>query len=272
MQPPSAHVSSPRISRRKALLTAVASGLGCESGAAPHAAASSTGAAGEWGGLQALTSGPLREQDRGGVAVVLLHGWGAPGDDLLSLARELARPGVRFILPAAPLAMPGGGGGRAWWHLDREAPAHASAEGKVPLQAAHRQVSAARAGIQALLRRTRERYAPERVVLAGFSQGAMLALDVALAGAPGVDRVAALSGVLLAESVPGLRAVHAVRPAVFIAHGRHDPVLPFAEGELAKGLLERNGYTVTWRPFEGGHEIPRAVVSELGTFIFAAQG
>jgi phospholipase/carboxylesterase len=279
MQSPLAPATSPRISRRKALLTAMASGLGCEAGPPPRAAASSAvggsggaGGAGDWGGLQAVTSGPLREQDRGGVAVVLLHGWGAPGDDLLSLARELARPGVRFVLPAAPLAMPGGGGGRAWWHLDRDAPAHASAEGGAPARAAHAQVQAARAGVQALLVRTRQRYAPERVVLAGFSQGAMLALDVALAGAPGVDRVAALSGVLLADSVPALKALHAVRPAVFIAHGRQDNVVPFAEGELAKGLLERHGYTVTWRPFEGGHEIPRGVVSELASFIFAAQG
>src|SRR4051812_23797063 len=64
------------------------------------------------------------EGEGGGTAVVLLHGWGAPGDDLVPLARSFLRPGVRCFVPAAPL--PETGGGRAWWHLDAEdRPAHA---------------------------------------------------------------------------------------------------------------------------------------------------
>jgi phospholipase/carboxylesterase len=223
---------------------------------------------GDWGGLEVVTSGPLREQDRGGVAVVLLHGWGAPGDDLLSLARELARPGVRFILPAAPLAMPGGG--RAWWHFDHDPPSYASREVATTSPGKpHPQLQAARSAVQALLQRIRERYAPDEVALAGFSQGAMLALDVALAGAPAVDRVAALSGVLLGDSVAGMQASRPLRPSVYVAHGRKDAVVPFAAGVLAKELLERHGFRVTWRPFDGGHEIPRTVVTDLTSFLCA---
>ena len=78
--------------------------------------AMSSGAAQLWGGLDVARVSDMREDERGGSAVVVLHGWGAPGDDLVPLAEALQRPGVRFFVPAAPL--PEMGGGRAWWHLD----------------------------------------------------------------------------------------------------------------------------------------------------------
>jgi phospholipase/carboxylesterase len=107
------------------------------------------------------------------------------------------------------------------------------------------------------------------LVLGGFSQGAMLSLDVALAASPAVDRVVALSGVMLADSLAGLRATRMSRPPVFISHGHQDQMLPFRAAEKAKGMLERHGFSVEWHPFEGGHEIPPAVVSDLRTFVFA---
>jgi phospholipase/carboxylesterase len=97
----------------------------------------------------------------------------------------------------------------------------------------------------------------------------MLSLDVALDASPPVDRVAALSGVLLADSVAGLRAARATRPPIFVSHGRGDPVVPFRAGERAKDLLERHAFTVSFHPFAGGHEIPPEVVSALETFLFA---
>ena len=137
-----------------------------------------------WGGLNVARVSDMSEDERGGSAVVVLHGWGAPGDDLVPLAEALARPGVRFFVPAGPL--PEMGGGRAWWHLDPNArPPHASTDeltrGFQPTPA----VIAARAAVQALIATVVDRHAPATVALVGFSQGAMLAIDVALAGAPG---------------------------------------------------------------------------------------
>jgi phospholipase/carboxylesterase len=57
---------------------------------------------------------------------------------------------------------------------------------------------------------------------------------------------------------------------VFQAHGRQDPVVPFAAGDRARVLLERHGFQVTWRPFSGGHTIPPETVRELGAFCFLA--
>ena len=202
--------------------------------------------------------------------MVVLHGWGAPGDDLVPLAEALQRPGVRFFVPAAPL--PEMGGGRAWWHLDPNArPPHASSDqlprGFQPTPA----VVAARAAVQALIATVVDRYAPTTVALVGFSQGAMLSIDVALAGAPGVDLVVAMSGVLLMDSVPALTAPHPSHPRFLLSHGRRDPVVPFSNGERAKELLEKHGFSVTWRPFDGGHEIPPPVLAEVDRFLFSVR-
>ena len=221
----------------------------------------------EWGGLTVAKVGTMRDDERGGTAVVLLHGWGAAGDDLVGLAHELQHPRSRFFVPAAPL--PEVGGGRAWWHFDRgDRPEHAW-DDRAPARAPHPALAASRAAVQAVLRTVRQRYAPERLCLAGFSQGAMLSLDVALAADPAVDRVAVLSGILLVDSLPGLRAARPPRPPVFISHGRHDPVLPFAGSERARDMLQRHGFDVSFHPFEGGHEIPGVIIGALAEFLFA---
>jgi phospholipase/carboxylesterase len=197
-------------------------------------------------------------------AVVLLHGWGAPADDLVPLAQALARPKTRFFLPAGPL--PHAGGGRAWWHLDDDRPAHAHAD-EPPTTKPHPAVHAARAGIQSLLNDIRARHRPERLVLGGFSQGGMLSIHVAAAAAPAVDRVFVLSGALLADTLVALRVPGAPRPPVFVSHGRQDGMLRFAAGERLHEILSRHGFPVTWRPFDGDHEIPPAIVRELAAFL-----
>ena len=219
-------------------------------------------------GLEVATAGRMPEGEPGGNAVVLLHGWGAPGDDLVPLAQVLAHPRTRFFFPVGPLTEVGGG--RAWWHLDpRDRPKHAWDDQEVAGHQPHPQVAASRAAVQQLLQSIKRRYKPDALLLGGFSQGAMLSLDVALAAAPVVDRVAALSGVLLADSLPALKESRASKPAVFVSHGREDELLAFEGGERAARLLERHGFAVTWRPFDGGHGIPPETLDELRDFLFA---
>jgi len=141
------------------------------------------------------------------------------------------------------------------------------------------QLTAARQAVLALLRDARQRYRPEAIAIAGFSQGAMLALDLALqAGAddPPIARVAVMSGALLADSLAALHAKKAAAlpatttalPAVLVSHGRADPVLPFARGASIESVLRASGYPITFYPFEGGHEIPAALVERLRQFLF----
>ncbi|MGY0231844.1 alpha/beta hydrolase [Longispora urticae] len=219
-------------------------------------------------GLRVAVLTAMPEDERGGTALILLHGWGAPGDDMVGLGRLLARPGTRVFAPAGPL--PEFGGGRAWWRLDPdERPAWAWEDRAPADHVPNALVTAAREAVLGLLATVRDRYAPDTVVVAGFSQGAMLALDVALRAEAGVDRVAALSGVLLADSLAGLHAPGPRRPRVLVAHGRSDAQVPFPGGEQARDLLDRYGYDVTWRPFDGGHDIPPEIVAALDTFVFA---
>jgi phospholipase/carboxylesterase len=261
-------VSGPSFSRRNALLATLgAAPLACRRSPPRSAASADAGAAQPWGGLKVARVSGMSEDERGGVAVIVLHGWGAAGDDLLPLAEALGRPGVRFFVPAGPL--PEMGGGRAWWHLDPNTrPPHAATD---QLPADFRPapaVVAARAAVQGLMATVVERYAPATVALVGFSQGAMLAIDVALAGAPGVERVVAMSGVVLVDSVPALTAPHPTKPRFLLSHGRQDPVVPFASGTAGKDLLEKHGFPVTWRPFDGGHEIPAPLLAEVERFLF----
>lgn len=214
--------------------------------------------------------GPMSEQERGGQVVVLLHGWNAPGNDLVSLARELARPGTRFLVPAAPLSEPGGG--RAWWHIGERRPAKVERDELPDHFEPNADVGRARAAVQQLLREAVQRYAPESIAVAGFSQGAQLALDVALAAEPRVDRVGVLSGALLADSLAALRAAQPPLPSVFVSHGRTDRVLPFNGGKSIERMLAARGYAVTFFPFAGGHAIPPDVVAALGAFLSRSAG
>jgi phospholipase/carboxylesterase len=255
-------------SRRSALLVTLASApFACRRPSARIAMSADADVTGPWGGLSVVRVSTMKEDERGGTAVVVLHGWGAPGDDLVPIAQALKRPGVRFFVPAAPL--PEFGGGRAWWHLDPDTrPPYATTDQVVAGFRPAPAVVAARTAVQSLISTVVDRYAPQTVALLGFSQGAMLSIDVALAGAPAVARVVAMSGVLLIDSVPSLIAAHASKPRFLLSHGRQDPVVPFASGTRAKELLEAHGFPVTWRPFDGRHEIPAPLLAEVERFLF----
>jgi phospholipase/carboxylesterase len=258
------------LSRRRVLLGAgavVVPGLACTRRASAPGAGARTAAADGWGGLSVAIVGDKRGEARGGTAVVLLHGWGAPGDDLVGLAHMLDHPGARFFVPAAPLTERGGG--RAWWHFDGgDRPEHATND-QAPVGEPHRDVKAARIAVQTMLRTIRQRYVPDRLCIGGFSQGAMVSLDIALDASPPVDRVAVLSGTMMLDSLPGLRAERAARPPVFMAHGRQDRVVYFAGGERTRDMLQRHGYQVSFHAFDGGHEIPAEIMGPLAEFFFA---
>jgi phospholipase/carboxylesterase len=251
---------------RRALLAA----LGCAAGAChgkaepgPVEAESAEGSATEpFGGLQFATGGELGENDRGGTTIVLLHGFGASGDDLVSLAQGLTHPHARYIVPAAPIELPNGG--RAWWPMR----GHPTYNAEQVLVVASEKLPAARTAVQGLLSTIHERFAPDSLFLIGFSQGAMLALDVALDPARAVDRVAVLSGALLDDAQARLETPRQATPSVFVSHGRQDPVLRFQGAEHLVAALKARNFPVTFRPFDGGHEIPPATVEDLKAFLF----
>src|ERR1700722_10777977 len=140
------------------------------------------------GGLDVrITGGTDKEGGGDGPVVVLLHGFGAPGDDLVPLWRALSTPaGTRFVFPEAPLDLGAAGypgGARAWWLVDLETRIRRRALGE-PWDEADVPggLEAARTPVMKMLDEIDAELRPPagKLVLGGFSQGAMLSLDVAL--------------------------------------------------------------------------------------------
>ena len=227
------------------------------------------------GGLKVrLTGGTDGRGGGDGPVVVLLHGWGAPGDDLVPLGQEIAAPrGTRFVFPEAPLSLQMGFGDlRGWWMLDLEQRQREIAAGrardlsrKVPEGLAE-----ARSKVIALLDELERRLGVKQMVLGGFSQGAMLACDVALHSGRPLAGLVMLSGTLLAadEWTPLMPKRKGLK--VFQSHGSADPLLPSFMAEQLRDLLNQAGLSVEWVGFRGGHEIPGMVLDKLGVFLHAA--
>jgi len=225
--------------------------------------------AGTWAGLRVRTVGERRHPKQ---VVILLHGWGAAGTDLVPLGDALRAPGRLFVFPEGPLVSPGGG--RAWWHIDlqrlqidraRGLERDLRQESPAGLPESHAQITALIQHIAA-----RARVPLSSIVVGGFSQGAMLATDVALAASEPLGGLAVLSGSLVNENAWTSRMA-AMKPGfpVFMSHGRGDPVLPFRLAEALRDHLQAVPHNVKWIPFNGGHEIPQVVLSGLTEFLAA---
>jgi phospholipase/carboxylesterase len=222
------------------------------------------------GGLRVrITGGDDREGGGDGPAVVLMHGFGAPGDDLVSLARIIDAPhGTRFVFPEAPNAIPGFGDGRAWWMLDM-ARIERLAQGETAdlSREVPEGLADARAGVIAMLDAADKTLKPSKLVLGGFSQGAMLACDVALRTERPLAALVMLSGTFVAadEWIPLMKRRSGL--PVYQSHGSADRLLPFALSEQLRDALTAAGLAVTWSPFRGAHEIPPSIIDGLGSFL-----
>lgn len=218
--------------------------------------------------------------------VVLCHGYGASGTDLVGLAEMLARPlGVegaqlRFLFPQAPvdLAEQGAPQGRAWWPLDVEALMHDRAQGPTGLALLRERTFDGAAKARRALQATIElamRQADltwSQVVLGGFSQGAMVTTDLALRLDEPPAGLVILSGTLidranwqrLAQRRAGLRVVQ--------SHGKSDPLLPFDEACRLRDLLLQAGCLVEFESFNGGHTIDAGALSLVRELLRARLG
>lgn len=206
-----------------------------------------------------------------GPVVVLLHGFGAPGDDLVPLWRVIAAPpGTRFVFPAAPLDLgPMYAGGRAWWPIDFEDRLRRRMNNDHGERDVPNGLLEARASVDAMLGELESTLAPPpgKLVLGGFSQGAMLALDVALHGTHRLAGLVLLSTTHLAEEAWAQRYQSRSGLPVFMSHGQQDELLPFFVTDKLRGLLEASGMQVEWVPFAGGHAIPQNVIDGVGKFV-----
>lgn len=190
-------------------------------------------------------------------SVIWLHGLGADGNDFAPLVPELVRPGwpaIRFVFPHAPVqavTINGGMRMRSWYDIvSFDLAGRADAKG----------VDESVGRVEALIAREVERGTPAaRIVLAGFSQGGAVTL------AAGLRRNEPLAGlVALSTYLPlGTEALArlgdtpdtARAQPVFIAHGQHDPVVPFAAGQEAARRLRELGMQVESHHYPMAHQV-----------------
>jgi len=211
--------------------------------------------------------------------VILCHGFGAPGTDLVPLAGELLRLNrvleqtTCFVFPRGPLSLDEFGlpTGRAWWPVDIERFAAAVETGNYDLLRHETPVGLveAREKLIALINDVRQTFdvSTGQIILGGFSQGAMLTTDTALSLPQRPGGLCIFSGTLLCEEQwRELAAVRGPLP-VLQSHGRQDPLLPFPAAEWLRDMLTAAGLPVEFLPFDGMHTIPAAAVERCAALL-----
>ena len=215
------------------------------------------------------------------LVVILCHGFGAPGTDLVGLGAELMRcqprlmEGTQFIFPEAPLSLEefGAFGGRAWWPLDVAKLNAAIESGEFRDQRKYDppELANARKLLTALVDEVRGRTGlpASRIVLGGFSQGSMLATDVALRLDEAPGALCVWSGTLLCEDQWWELAAKLGPLKVLQSHGTVDPILPFEAATWLRDLFTESGFDVDFIEFPNVHTIPREAVTKFAELIVA---
>lgn len=210
-----------------------------------------------------LIGGPLAAELR----IVFLHGHDMRTSDLTPFAHSLGIPGVAYAFPQAPIAV--SATGYAWWP---RTPCRSPDRPRVPRDLWQEYPAGrerARAMIRDLLESLRAE-CHEPLILAGFSQGGMLACESVLMEGTEVAALAMMSASCIASEEWHEHREHLDGIAAFVSHGRSDPDLSFDAGQRLAGFLTSGGAAVTWLPFDGGHEIPFSVWRGFKRFVEAA--
>jgi phospholipase/carboxylesterase len=196
-------------------------------------------------------TGPSLDPSAGGAPqslVILLHGYGANGDDLIGLAPPFAQvlPNTEFLSPNAPYPCEGNPfGGLQWFEVWQ-------AEGVDRLAEVRNGAAIVNAFIDEEL--AKRNLTDDKLILCGFSQGTMLSLHVALRRPVPCAGVLGYSGRL--ESPEVLADEITVRPPVMLIHGEEDPMLAIDLMDKAAAVMTESGVTVDCHRRPGlGHGI-----------------
>ncbi len=201
------------------------------------------------------------------ASIIWLHGLGADGHDFAPITTELQLPdalGVRFILPHAPhrpVTINGGYVMRAWYDI-----AHTDI-GRTPDLGG---IEASRQAMADLIdHEVAAGIPPERIILAGFSQGGVIAIETVTHHQDKLGGAIALS-CYLARNVD-LPA--ATRPIpVFLAHGTEDTIVPHGLGLAARDALEKQGYAVEWHAYQMPHSVCQQEIMDIRRWLLAQLG
>ena len=201
-------------------------------------------------------------------SVIWLHGLGADGNDFAPIVPELVGrdwPALRFIFPHAPVRAVTVNNGvrmRAWYDIRDFDFANRADEAGVEESIQQ---------VEALIAREVARGIPAaRIVLAGFSQGGAIALATGLRRHDRLAGLVALSTYLpMANRAAELFQPGAAVQPLFMAHGTHDPVVPFQAGQQSAKVMTELGFKVEWHAYPMAHQVCAEQISDLGNWLAA---
>lgn len=185
-----------------------------------------------------------------------LHGWGANAQDLAALADYMPLPGFQMRFPDAPFPHPYALGGRMWYALPNNCDFQADYDftQQTDLQESRQ-----------ILRQWLDQIAqetgipPERTVIAGFSQGGAMTIDVGM-------QLPLAGALVLSGYMHSLPTPHADLGPVLMVHGREDPVVPILLAHDSREALKAANVKLTYQEYDMGHEISPLVLREIRLF------
>ncbi len=199
------------------------------------------------------------------ASIIWLHGLGADGHDFEPIVGQLGMPAdlpVRFIFPHAPsipVTLNGGYIMPAWYDIKQT---------DLGIEHDRKGITDSARSIQMLIdREIMQGVKPESIILAGFSQGAAMALHVGLRQEKPLAGIMALSGyLLLPNDTAGFLASAKTTP-VFMAHGIHDPVVSFDLGDSSRRKIVAADCQVEWHSYPMEHQVCAQEIKQIGKWI-----
>jgi phospholipase/carboxylesterase len=202
------------------------------------------------------------------AAVIWLHGLGADGNDFVPIISQLNLsecPAIRFVFPSAPsmaVTVNGGYVMPAWYDITER-----DINAREDLAGIHKSAAA----ISQLIEREASRgIAYEKIILAGFSQGCAMSLQVGLRFPHRLAGIMALSGYLpLANSLALERSEANGKTPILMAHGVWDAVITLERAEASADILEKLGYQVDWNTYPMEHSLHPDELVDISRFLSA---
>jgi phospholipase/carboxylesterase len=193
--------------------------------------------------------------------VIVMHGRGADAFDLADIADMIdTEDGCRFVFPNAPKAFePSRGMTFGWSWFDGWPPQGSS-------------FAESRELMLGFLREITKRFpTPDgKVILAGFSQGALMALDVGFRTETALCGIIAMSGAIFEQDLPDLKARKEQK--VLLIHGTGDDVIPVLAARRTRRVLEDHGLKPAYHEFPMGHHVTPESMAVVREFIRSCLG
>ncbi|TDI90644.1 MAG: alpha/beta fold hydrolase [Gammaproteobacteria bacterium] len=198
------------------------------------------------------------------AAVIWLHGLGADGSDFEAIVPELQLPAdlaLRFVFPHAPeraVAINSGMQMRAWYDVDPSSPLSGGDDIRESAQAV----------AQLLDEQRKLGIASSRIILAGFSQGGVIALHLGLRHAQPLAGIMGLSTYLHdPERLTEELGLANIDTPILLAHGLMDPMIPITRAITSREALIALDYPVEWHEYSMGHQVCTEEIQDISSWL-----